>query len=247
MIGAAAAVTAIGVHSFFDFNLHIPVNLFVVASLLGLTAAITGKQRPFLRLEARRPARPMVGALVLVLALVLAWLSVPLCLAPRRVQAGDDALAAGDWASAAAEYEKAIAMDKRFPLAQARLGDAHRRHHADPTAPLGPAQSRQLLAQAVQAYERALTLNPRDAGVWFRLAVVYEGQNQVSQARTAYDRALSLDPRNGPLLLRAGRLDAQYGMLVRGTERLEQAIRLGARGAREDLARVRAQKPPVSR
>ncbi len=243
MIGAVTAITAIGFHSFTDFNLHIPVNAFIVASLLGLTAAISGKERHFLRLEARPPARTVAGIALAAVTVVLLWLSIPLCLAHRQAMAGDDALAAGEWNIAIEHYRRAAKLDARSPLAQVRLGDAFRRQNADPTAPLRADESRALLDNAVRAYERSLVLNPLDSGVWFRLAVVREGQNEIELARAAYERAVTLDPLNPALLLRAGRFDVRTGLLVRGTELLERSAKLGNAAAKEALAKLRAQKP----
>jgi tetratricopeptide (TPR) repeat protein len=157
--------------------------------------------------------------------------------------AGDDALAAGEWNIAIEHYRRAAKLDARSPLAQVRLGDAFRRQNADPTAPLRADESRALLDNAVRAYERSLVLNPLDSGVWFRLAVVREGQNEIELARAAYERAVTLDPLNPALLLRAGRFDVRTGLLVRGTELLERSAKLGNAAAKEALAKLRAQKP----
>jgi hypothetical protein len=61
-VGAAGAVAALAVHSLFDFNLRLPANALVFASLLGLAGS---PREPGPRLGAR--ALPSAAALVLVL------------------------------------------------------------------------------------------------------------------------------------------------------------------------------------
>src|SRR5206468_7900701 len=68
-VGAAGAIAALAVHSLFDFNLRLPANALVFASLLGLAAA---PREPARRIGGR--ALPAVAVLVLAaLAAASAW------------------------------------------------------------------------------------------------------------------------------------------------------------------------------
>lgn len=49
---------------------------------------------------------------------------------------------------------------------------------------------------ALDAYSRAIRLNPYLSEVWYDLGTLYESCNQVSDSLDAYQRAAELDPGN---------------------------------------------------
>jgi len=243
MIGSATAVLAMVVHSFADFNLHIPVNAYLLASLLGLTAAFSAKESPCRRVEAVPPGSRLVGAVVLVAALMAAWLAVPLGLGQRLLLAGNDEAAAGEWANATALHQRAVRLDPRSPAAHMRLGDDYRLRATDPAAPLGIAESQQLLADAVQAYERSLALNPFDTDVRVRLALAHDARGETPQARAALENALIRDPNNSYALLRAGIFYLRHGEIERGRAALEKSAGFGNARAHQALTALKAKLP----
>ena len=56
----------------------------------------------------------------------------------------------------------------------------------------GPAQQQ----TEIDECKRALSLNPRAADVWFRLAGIYQSQNKSQQALASYRSGLAVNPGN---------------------------------------------------
>ena len=60
---------------------------------------------------------------------------------------------------------------------------------------------------ALEAYGRAIHLNPYISEVWYDLGTLYEScNNQLNDAMDAYSRALELDPKNPQILARLNSL-----------------------------------------
>jgi tetratricopeptide (TPR) repeat protein len=92
--------------------------------------------------------------------------------------------------------------------------------NADPGR--GPAQEQ----TAIDECKRALSLNPKAADVWFRLAGIYLSQNKSQQALASYRSGLAVNPGNLPanknyaqLLVRAG----DFGAAVRPLQRVTRS------------------------
>ena len=177
-VGAAGAVAALGVHSLFDFNLRLPANALVFASLLGLA----GSHREVPR---RIGSRALPAAAALILALLsgaAAWRasgSIGLDRALRdpdpqmRVAALDSVLARHPYL---AEGYRARGLAWR-ELALGRHGFA-------------PAR----LEWAERDLGRAVGLRPSWGEAWADLAWTQHLRGDVASARAAMDRAARLDP-----------------------------------------------------
>lgn len=80
-------------------------------------------------------------------------------------------------------------------------------------------------AKAIQAYNTALSLNPRSADLWSDLGVAYETEGNIAAARDAFLHAKKAYPlsaeiswRYANFLLRQGDLDAAFGEMRRAVE-----------------------------
>lgn len=62
---------------------------------------------------------------------------------------------------------------------------------------------------ALDAYSRAIRLNPYLSEVWYDLGTLYESCNQISDSLDAYQRAAELDPANKHIQQRLNTLRAQ--------------------------------------
>lgn len=157
----------------------------------------------------------------------------------RRDPARRDALlglarlhaSAGRSVEAARYYEAALAVDSRDPDAlaglaflrgkadpvtwEARLRAAlsDRGEHAQLQLALGLVLGEQKRwGEAVQAFSRALALNPNDGYAWFNLAVALEHSGSLAAAAEAYQRAMQAPE---PLASRAKRRLSEIETLVR--------------------------------
>ena len=86
----------------------------------------------------------------------------------------------------------------------------------------GPAQEQ----TAIDECKRALSLNPKAAEVWFRLAGIYLSQNKSQQALASYRSGLAVDPENisanknyAQLLMQAG----DFGAAVKPLQRITRS------------------------
>jgi tetratricopeptide (TPR) repeat protein len=153
---------------------------------------------------------------------------------------GDALKAAGETGKAIANYEEAVRLKPGSALALRRLGVAKRDAavllRAAEAAPdsgeiqyeigvLASAQSRN--ADAVQAFETAVTLDPGLPDAYDRLGVALAGMDQPARAEGAFREALKIDPRSaeangdlGLLLFRMNRFDEAQ-------QHLAEAVRLG--------------------
>jgi tetratricopeptide (TPR) repeat protein len=90
---------------------------------------------------------------------------------------------------AIAAFSRAVAVDPRFALAHAALGEAYwRRHEIDRDA--------RWIEQAVAHCERALAIDSRLAPVHVTLALVARGRGRYEEAVAVAQRAIELDPTN---------------------------------------------------
>jgi serine/threonine-protein kinase len=94
---------------------------------------------------------------------------------------------AGSLARAAALLQSAIARDADFALAWARLGEAYWEMYQRTSEP-------KWASEAVNATNKALTLDQRQPGVWISLARIHEGTGRREEALNDLNKALALQP-----------------------------------------------------
>ncbi len=93
----------------------------------------------------------------------------------------------GSLQRAAALLRSAVARDPGFALAWARLGEAYWEQYKRTSEP-------KLTSEAVDATNRALTLDPQQPEVWISLARIHDGTGRREDALNGLDRALKLQP-----------------------------------------------------
>jgi len=177
-VGAAAGCAALLVHSLVDFNLRIPSNALLFASLLGLASASRAEPR----LWGGRTASGAAAVLMLALAAGAAWRAT----GARELAR---ALAADDGPFRIAALDRALA---RHPL----LAEGWRaKGVAEALAARGgPRLAEARLAAADRDLARALRLRPQWGEAWADRAWVEAARGQGAAARASIARARSLDP-----------------------------------------------------
>ncbi len=203
-LGTATAVTALLVHSLADFNLQIPANALLLATLMGMTIAMGRGNNSRWRSTWPRAAKWTTGLVLIALAWFLGWCGTRTALASRAVQAGNDARAMFHWDIALDHYARALRLDARSPEVYAAIGELYRVRSALADAPSEESDRRRFAREAMDAFRRALLLNPYDSDTLLRLASACELAADLPQARAAYDEALRMDPQNGFAHFRRG-------------------------------------------
>jgi tetratricopeptide (TPR) repeat protein len=125
--------------------------------------------------------------------------------------AGD--LEAGRFREAQAKAEDLVAREPRNALGWTYLGMASVR-----LARWGP---------AIDAFERAIAINPKDPRSFFDVALAYATRNDLDHAIDRYRAGLAIDPRNGSAQF-------NYGQLLMRKRRFAEAARAFTRAAQID-------------
>jgi len=198
-LGSALAVCALLAHSLVDFNMHIPANALLIATLIGLTAGISDSEH-FHRKRLPRAGRIVLGVLLLVGAGAIAWNAFRLCSAQRHLLAGRAAHTGRRWDEAIHRYREALAHAPRCAEAHARIAEAYLFQNTPATA-----------TNALAAYQQSLDMNPRDAAVVFSMAMAQQQLGDTNQAFAAFRRAFALDPHNADYWTEFGRLQERLG------------------------------------
>jgi O-antigen ligase len=190
-LGALAAVAAYLVHSSFDFNLHIPANVLLLAFVFGILAN-PGLERTN---ESVRPAaRLSLGRFVLPLvALLLAIGSVRFGVAEYFAERARIALRDERHVAAMLWANKAIALDDQNPETWFYLGESRVRRAEDITSAAGRASFERA---ALAPFQHALALAPDDETFMIALGRVYDSLGRFAEAEWMFDRARAWDPRS---------------------------------------------------
>jgi hypothetical protein len=190
-LGAICAVSAYIVHSFVDFNLHIPANVLLLAFVFGLLAN-AGMQRaaelsaPAPSLLRWRLALPVIGLIVLIQCVRL--LPAEYCAEHARTAIRDDQ------ADSTVQFaERGLKTEHRNPYLYQYLGAARLQQTGLIKDPLARAN---LYNEALDAFAKAHALAPRDEEFVLALASVYDSLSRFTQSESLYQEALRLDPRS---------------------------------------------------
>ncbi|HXJ72350.1 MAG TPA: O-antigen ligase family protein, partial [Candidatus Dormibacteraeota bacterium] len=198
-VGAVVGVTAVLVHSIFDFNLHIPGNAFALAVVMGSTAAIADPDGKFPRAPLPGWARGVLGCSLLVICGLLGWQFGKAALSARYNRLGieartyrrDDPDVAYDY------FARSVAVDPRFPTPHYQMGELLRVHAQGRRGEDKKPDRLRLAKQGVGHYAIALGLNPMNSEVLLRAANADELAGDDAAALKKYLRAVELDPESG--------------------------------------------------
>jgi hypothetical protein len=172
VLGGLASVLAIGIHSVFDFNLHIPANALLLAMVLGITSVAVHLRRRhghsivthrIRRLSLPSPLRFVLYPTALLATLALAWPIVVSVAADQQAQfaASLEQRVGGVVAIEAPveEWGRAVALDPDNAEYRYRLGQAYERVMRVRWL-VSPSSALSSGIQAMAAYREAILRNP---------------------------------------------------------------------------------------
>ena len=193
-IGALAAVASFMVHSVFDFNLHIPGNVLVMACVFGLVAN-GGVARD------RESAAGVVGPTfwrLLLVALALLLIVAAARLLPGEYYSERARMAVRDNQPGLALLfaQRGLGYDPRNPDLYHHLGSAHVRFADLADIPEAKASFEK---EAIAAFEKARALAPREQVYGLELAAVLSSAGRNGDAARVYEALISDDPRSESL------------------------------------------------
>jgi len=186
-LGASAALLALALHSFVDFNLHIPANAILGVCLLAL---LTGQSRMAtnrFKIEARMPAR------ILILVLLAAGMAYFSCQGCRRAQAYA-------WQSRAANpdlsvLKRADLLRKAFAFEPSDFEITYQIAEFYRIQSFQGIQGYELQAQtAMQWYSCGMKLDPFDGYNYLGYGMCLDWLERHDEAAPYFSRAEALDP-----------------------------------------------------
>ena len=191
VLGSTAGLGSIALHSFTDFNLHIPSNAMLAATLAGLLAAYIRFATERYWVAVRLPMRLAVTAVVGGVSILLMSQALGQAREIARLNASQEA---ETFPEQVTELEQAMAVEPNNFETAALLGEVHRRRAGD----AGAAARRVELKKAAGWLNRAIALNPYDAYSHARLGMTLAQLGQAEKAGEYLAKAEQLDP-NGYL------------------------------------------------
>lgn len=224
-VGSVLAVTMILVHSFFDFNLHMPANALLLAAIMGFVAGMEDKDERYRFVPLKLLPRVALGVAVALACVQSARYVYPTVAAFHWFSLGNDHKAGLDWDTALGLYERAMHYDPLFPGPYSLSGQVYLAK-ARMKRPNQEAERRELLQKALQHFKGSLGLNPRQTLILLHLAEAYELLGDKDQALQTYQQAVALDPKCAFVHLRMGKFFEKNGDEERAAAAYQQCNRL---------------------
>ena len=190
-IGSLAAVIAYIVHSVFDFNLHIPANLLLMALVFGILANPGAKQES----ESPLPRQSQIAWRIVVAALAIFVAIQSTRLLPGEYFTERCRVAWQDNKSAEAIQlaQRALETEKNNPDLYDYLG----RSHMDLAGLSKDEKEREsLYGNAIAAFQAGRALAPQDKTFALDLAFVFDILGRFPEAEWMFNEALSVDPKS---------------------------------------------------
>lgn len=199
-IGALSSVAACMVHSFVDFNLHIPVNTLVMAFVFGLLASPSNAKPPAAAERSKDDTSPLrhLRFVLPALGLWMAWVAVTKL--PSEYGGERARAILCDWRAldsepdlrrAEAYARQALQREKKNPDLYYYLAEAQ---FARAELSANPAARQSLIADSIVSYKEAVKLAPSDANLYLWLGSALGLIKKFDEAEEAFQNALRLDP-----------------------------------------------------
>jgi tetratricopeptide (TPR) repeat protein len=196
-IGALASVAAYMVHSFLDFNLHIPANALLMAFVFGLltdsNSKVVGAGGS---LTHRVPL--LAGLLRLSLPALAVWMAIAgISTLPEEYYTERARKALWEWNYSECEENAVLGLSRtsRNPLLYYYKGEAQ----AGMAETAKPGERERLHEQAIGNFRKALELFPQEVNFVLSLGWSLDELKRFEESEPVFLRALELDPRSAQM------------------------------------------------
>ena len=217
--GLLAGVAALLVHGLYDFNLHIPSNALLFATMVGLIAAQVDE--PPRRWKPRR-LHVLAAAPLAVLCLGLTVLAVDAGQSRQLTRRIDPLLT--DPAEFMDLIQDLARSRKRVPQNAQTVFLIGRLYNEDAFRSRDAARFREIrLEQAALSFRDAIYLAPTRGRYWFELAWTEANRGNDALADELFERSLELEPHHSGLR-------ANYALYLASRHRLDEALEQLERG-----------------
>lgn len=223
VLGASTGLLAILVHSFADFNMHIPSNAILAVALMAWLSSYLrfATDRFWLSLRVRGRA-----VATMLLALGMAYLGHQIWQGSREYALLAQARRLPEFSrEQQAVLERAYAVDRRNPETTYAIGEALRLRSWQ-----GNDQYVELAEMAMRWYERTWQLNPHDPYSYMRYGMCLHWLGRHDEAEPYFRRAVALDPNGYFTIAHMGWHHVQMGNYAAARTLFERSRRLNHDG-----------------
>ena len=190
-IGALCALAAYMVHSIFDFNLHIPANVLLLAFVFGILA--TRELRGEWDNASARFSRLFCGV-------TMAAMSVVILIAAARFVPGEYFAHRAEMALRDYQGREAVAFANRGLASERGNPDLYyylgRGKAVEAEAMMDRKAQAQTYEEAIAAFKKGRALAPMDKTFAVELGLTYDELGRYSEGERVFEQALKLDPKS---------------------------------------------------
>lgn len=219
VLGATAGLFALLLHSVVDFNLHIPANAMIAATLMALLSSHWRFATDRFWFSARRPGKLIASILIITTISYLGWQEVRLgrewFWLNRAAQAEESSL------TKAGLLEKAYAIEPANGDTAHAIGEIYRLNSFD-----GKSDYAELADQAIAWYQRGITNNPYNSYNYMHWGMVLDFLNRHAEAESVFLKADELDPNGYFTAAHIGRHYVEAGEYAAARPWLERSLLL---------------------
>ncbi len=191
VLGSTVGLGSIALHSFVDFNLHIPSNAMLAATLAGLLTAYIRFATERYWVAMRLPVQLLLTVAVGSVSMLLMGQALGQAREHARLKASQSV---ESFPEQVKSLEQAFVIEPNNFETAGLLGEIHRRRAAES----GSARKKIELKKATAWLKKAIALNPYDAYSHARLGMALDQLGQEDKAGEHFAQAEQLDP-NGYL------------------------------------------------
>ena len=245
---ALLAWSALLVHSFVDFNLHIPANAMLLFALTGMALSRKPDEDAPFHWSTISLVRfgPALGWTLAVAALLYGVEIVRTALTDFPYESASSDSDIVPTAQSIRGVQQSLSFDSANPEALVLLGDLHRVRAARADTDQERAAEG---SEAVEAYRQALRANPFDDSVHARMGLTYDLMERYPEAYLCYEDAVNAQPYNGRFWMLLGQHFLKRGLIARAEQAYATAVKCpyGKEGAAKAEKRMYdlLHRPPI--
>jgi len=219
VIGASSSLVAIALHSFVDFNMHVPANAILAITLMALLSSHRRFATEDFWSSARWPSR---AAMTVLLAIVAGYLS------QQGVRSFRDyrfQVRARQIPNVCLEridlLKQAAAIDPSNPATAMDIGEEYRN-----LSQLGGADHKEMATQGADWFRKTTVLNPYDPRGLLGLGWCLDWLGKFDESDLCFAKAADLDPNNYFVMLKVGLHYQEMRNFAASRPWLERSLRL---------------------
>lgn len=216
VLGGAMGIATLALHSFVDFNMHIPANALIAVTIIAIVSSYQRFASERYWVSSRPPLRVLIALVALAGIFYLGKAEVRRFreyVHLHRYETGTTD------AARIAELEQAFAVEPNNGETAYLLGEIKRLK----SWKLDPGWE-DLAGSAAEWFKRAVAINPYDARSFVRLGMCLHWLNRHQEAGPYFDKALKLDPNGYYTLAHVGWHYVQLEQWAQAKQAFERSL-----------------------